>query len=110
MTALQANQNLRVERLTGGIGRSTISGVTVTIPEELNEFVRAKMHAGEFDTPEAVVVAALTAWQGQEVYGALDGNEVKQRLLEAIDSSRISWNEANFDRIIETLREKHGAS
>jgi Arc/MetJ-type ribon-helix-helix transcriptional regulator len=84
--------------------------MTITIPEELDEFVRAKLQAGGFESPAAVVVAALAAWQGQEVCHALDRDALEQLLLEAIDTPRIPWDEANFDRIIESLREKHGTS
>ena len=84
--------------------------MTITIPDELDEFVRAKLHAGGFENPAAVVTAALAAWQGQEVYRDMDRNEVEHLLLEAIDSPRIPWDGANFDRIIESLREKHGAA
>lgn len=84
--------------------------MTITIPDELDEFVRAKLQAGGFENPTAVVAAALTAWQGQEVYRDMDRDEVEHLLLEAIDSPRIPWDEANFDRIIESLREKHAAS
>ena len=56
------------------------------------------------------MTAALTAWQGQDVYRDMDRDEVEHLLLEAIDSPRIPWDEANFDRIIESLREKHGAA
>jgi Arc/MetJ-type ribon-helix-helix transcriptional regulator len=84
--------------------------MTITIPDELDEFVRTKLQAGGFESPSAVVTAALAAWQGQEVYRAMDRDEVEQLLLEAIDSPRIPWDEANFDRIIESLREKHGAA
>ena len=84
--------------------------MTITIPDELDEFVRAKLLAGGFENPAAVVTAALTAWQGQEVYRDMDRDEVEHLLLEAIDSPRIPWDEANFDRIIESLREKHAAS
>ena len=72
--------------------------------------MRAKLQTGEFESPAAVVTAALTAWQGQEVYRAMDRDEVEQLLLEASDSPRIPSDEANFDRIIESLREKHGAA
>ena len=81
--------------------------MTITIPNELDDFVRAKLHDGGFESPDAVVTAALTAWQGQEVFRAMDRGEVEQLLLEAIDSPRIPWDEGNFDRIIESLREKH---
>lgn len=84
--------------------------MTITIPDELDEFVRAKLQGGEFETPAAVVAAALTAWQGQEAYHAMDRDGTEQLLLEAIDSPRIPWEEANFERIINALREKHGAS
>ncbi len=84
--------------------------MTITIPNELDDFVRAKLHDGGFESPAAVVTASLTAWQGQEVYGAIDHGEIEQLLLEAIDSPRIPWDEANFDRIIESLREKHSAA
>ena len=84
--------------------------MTITIPDELDEFVRAKLQAGGFESPAEVVTAALAAWQGQEVYRALDRGEVEQLLMEAIDSPRIPWDEANFDRIIESLREKHRAA
>jgi Arc/MetJ-type ribon-helix-helix transcriptional regulator len=84
--------------------------MTITIPDELDDFVRAKLQVGGFESPAEVVTAALAAWQGQEVYRAMDRNEVEQLLLEAIDSPRIPWDEANFDRIIESLREKHGAA
>ena len=84
--------------------------MTITIPDELDEFVRAKLQAGGFENHAAVVTAALTAWQGQEVYRDMDRDEVEHLLLEAIDSPRIPWDEANFDRIIESLREKHGAA
>ena len=84
--------------------------MTITIPDELDEFVRAKLQEGEFENPAAVVVAALAAWQGQEVFRAMDHDEVEQLLLEAIDSPRIPWDETEFDRIIESLRAKHGAS
>lgn len=56
------------------------------------------------------MTAALTAWQGQDVYRAMDRDEVEHLLLEAIDSPRIPWDEANFERIIESLREKYGAA
>ncbi len=84
--------------------------MTITIPDELDDFVRAKLQAGGFENPAAVVTAALTAWQGEEVFHAVDHGEVEQLLLEAIDSPRIPWDEANFDRIIESLREKHRAA
>ena len=84
--------------------------MTITIPDELDEFVRAKLQAGGFESPAEVVTAALTAWQGQEVYRAMDRNQVEHLLLEAIDSPRIPWEEANLDRIIESLRQKHGAA
>jgi len=84
--------------------------MTITIPEDLGEFVRAKLQAGGFESPAAVVAAALTAWQGQEVCHAMDRNQLEQLLLEAIDTPRIPWDESNFDRIIESLREKHAAS
>ena len=84
--------------------------MTITIPDELDEFVRAKLQAGGFESPAEVVTAALTAWQGQEVYRAMDRDQVEHLLLEAIDSPRIPWEEANFDRIIESLRQKHGAA
>jgi Arc/MetJ-type ribon-helix-helix transcriptional regulator len=83
--------------------------MTITIPDELDDFVRAKLQAGGFESPAAVVSAALTAWQGQEVYHDMDRLEVEQLLLEAIDSPRIPWDDANFDRIIESLRDKHRA-
>jgi Arc/MetJ-type ribon-helix-helix transcriptional regulator len=84
--------------------------MTITIPDELDEFVRAKLQAGGFENPSAVVTAALNAWQGEEFFHAMDRDKVEHLLLEAIDSPRIPWDEANFDRIIESLREKHGAS
>ena len=84
--------------------------MTITIPNELDDFVRAKMEAGEFESPAAVVTAALTAWQGQEVFRAMDRDEVERQLLDAINSPRIPWDEANFDRIIESLRGKHHAA
>ena len=96
--------------MTNYCGRHTIFSMTITIPDELDEFVRAKLQAGGFESPAAVVTAALAAWQGQEVYRAMDRGEVEHLLLEAIDSPRIPWDEANFDRIIESLREKHGAA
>jgi len=71
------------------------SNMTVTIPEELDEFVRAKLTSGGFESPAAVVAAALTAWQGQEVYRSIDRDEVGQLLLQAIDSPRVPWDEAN---------------
>ena len=84
--------------------------MTITIPHELEEFVQAKLHSGEFDSPEAVVAAALTAWQGEDVLHAMDRGEVERHLLEAIDTPRVPWSEANVDRIVDRLREKHGAS
>ena len=95
--------------MTNSDGRHTICSMTITIPDELGEFVRAKLQAGGFESPAAVVSAALTAWQGQEVYRDMDRTEVEHLLLEAIDSPRIPWDEANFDRIIESLRKKHAA-
>lgn len=83
--------------------------MTVTIPAELDQFVRAKLQAGGFASPEAVVSAALAAWQGQEVFRAMDRTQVEQMLLEAIDSRRIPWDEANFDGLIASLREKYRA-
>ena len=82
--------------------------MTITIPDELEPFVQAKVNSGEFDNPGAVVAAALTAWQGEEVLQSMDRNEVERLLLEAIDSPRVPWSDANVDRIIEGLREKHG--
>ena len=96
--------------MTNDAGKSIICGMTITIPDELDEFVRAKLQAGGFESPAAVVTAALTAWQGEEIYHSMDRNGVEQLLLEAIDSPRIPWDEENFDRILESLREKHGAS
>lgn len=84
--------------------------MTVTIPSELEEFVRAKLQHGEFNSPEAVVAAALTAWQGEEFLHAMDGGEVERLLLAAIDSPRIPWSEAGVDRIVDDLRQKHGAA
>ena len=84
--------------------------MTITIPSELEEFVQAKLHSGEFDSPEAVVAAALTAWQGEDVLHSMDRGEVERLLLEAIDSPRVPWSEANVGRIVDRLREKHGTS
>jgi Arc/MetJ-type ribon-helix-helix transcriptional regulator len=84
--------------------------MTITIPDELDEFVRAKCKPGEFESPAAVVAAALAAWQGREVFRDVDRDKVEQLLLEAIRSPRIPWDEGNFDRIIESLREKHGTA
>ena len=72
--------------------------------------MRAKLQAGGFENPAAVVTAALTAWQGQEVFRDMDRDEVEHLLLEAIESPRIPWDEATFDRIMESLREKHATS
>ena len=93
--------------LTSDRTGSTIAIMTITIPDELDEFVRAKLQAGEFESPAAVVTAALSAWQGQEVFRTMDRDAVERQLLGAIDSPRIPWDEANFDRIIESLRAKH---
>ena len=101
---------MRKRRLTVASAESNLSTMTITIPNELDDFVRAKMQAGEFESPAAVVTAALTAWQGQEVFRAMDRDEVERQLLDVIDSPRIPWDEANFDRIIESLREKHRAA
>ena len=84
--------------------------MTITIPSELEEFVKAKLQSCEFDSPEAVVAAALTAWQGEDVLHSMDRGEVERLLLEAIDSPRVPWSEANVDGIVNRLREKHGAS
>ena len=84
--------------------------MTITIPSELEEFVKAKLQSCEFDSPEAVVAAALTAWQGEDVLHFMDRGEVERLLLEAIDSPRVPWSEANVDRIVDRLREKHGTS
>lgn len=100
----------RKQALTDLVGGGTVCDMTITIPDELDEFVRAKLQAGGFESPAEVVTAALTAWQGQEVYRAMDRDQVEHLLLEAIDSPRIPWEEANFDRIIESLRQKHGAA
>ncbi len=99
----------RHSNLTNGGGGRTVQVMTITIPEELDEFVRAKLLVGGFESPSAVVAAALTAWQGQEVYATLDPDEVEPLLLQAIDSPRIPWDEANFDGILESLRDKHRA-
>jgi len=66
--------------------------MTITIPDELDEFVRGKLQAGGFSSPSDVVTAALAAWQGQEVYQAMDRSEVEKQLLGAIDSPRIPLN------------------
>ena len=63
--------------------------MTITSPEALGEFVRAKLAGGGFDSPSAVVAAALTAWQGQEVYDALQHDEVEHLLVQAINTPRI---------------------
>lgn len=84
--------------------------MTVTIPDELVEFIHAKLRTGGFENPSEVVAAALTAWKGKEFYRSLDGVEVEQLLLEAIDSPRLRWDEANFDQIIESQRQKHAAT
>jgi Arc/MetJ-type ribon-helix-helix transcriptional regulator len=89
--------------LTNGDSESTISNMTITIPDELDEFVRAKLQAGGFASPDAVVTAALAAWQGQEVCQTIDRGELEQLLLAAIDSPRIPWDTGNFDRIIDSL-------
>jgi Arc/MetJ-type ribon-helix-helix transcriptional regulator len=73
--------------------------MTVTIPDELESFVQAKLRAGGFDSPEAVVVAALTAWQGEELLHSTDRKEIEGLLLEAIDSPRIPWDDRNVDRL-----------
>ncbi len=86
------------------------STMTVTIPAELDEFVRAKVLAGEFSTPDAVIAAALSAWQGQEVFASMNRDEVESRLLEAIDSPRTPWSDGKLDEIAASLRQKHGAS
>ncbi|EDY19244.1 putative transcriptional regulator, CopG/Arc/MetJ family [Chthoniobacter flavus Ellin428] len=81
--------------------------MTVTIPNELESFVQAKLKSGAFDTPEAVVVAALTSWQGEDLFQSMDRSKVDQLLLEAIDSPRMAWNEATVDQVIDSLRKKH---
>ena len=84
--------------------------MTVTIPDELESFVQAKLTSGAFNTPEAVVAAALASWQGEDLLHSMDRGKVEQLLLEAIDSPRVAWSEASVDRIIHSLREKHSAS
>jgi hypothetical protein len=42
--------------------------VEVTIPDELDEFLRAKLQAGAFENPAAVVTAALPAWRGRKFF------------------------------------------
>ena len=84
--------------------------MTITIPDELEPFVRAKLQTGGFESPEAVVAAALTAWQGEEVLHAMDRGEVEGLLLEAIDSPRIPWSEASVDRIVDDLRGEFGTT
>lgn len=68
----------------------------------MNSSARNCRRAG-LRVPRRVVAAALTAWQGQEVYRTMDRGAVERLLLEAIDSPRIPWNEENFDQIIESL-------
>ena len=84
--------------------------MTITIPDELEEFVQAKLAAGGFQNPAEVVAAALAAWQGQDLGRTLDRTEVERLLLDAIDSRRIPWEEANLDRIVESLRGQHSAA
>lgn len=76
-------------RLTNCGGGSTVRSMTITIPDEWDEFVRAKLQAGGFESPAAVVVATIAAWQGQEVFRAMDRDQVEHLLLEAIDGRRI---------------------
>lgn len=82
--------------------------MTITIPDELDEFVWGKLKQGQFESPAAVLTAALAAWQGQEAYHAMDRDELEHLLLAAVDGPRIPWEEANLDRIIHSLRGKHG--
>lgn len=72
----------------------------ITIPEELQEFVKAKLEAGAFESPTAVIAAALIAWQARETYGAAIRDVEGHLLLKAIDSTRIPWDEATLDCII----------
>ena len=61
--------------------------MTITIPDELDEFVRMKLRGGEFESPGAVVSAALAAWQGQEIYHAMDRAALEGLLLESDSAS-----------------------
>ena len=45
--------------------------MTITIPNELDDFVRAKLHEGGFESPSAVVTATLAAWQEEELKSSL---------------------------------------
>ena len=84
--------------------------MTITILDEMEEFIQAKLEAGGFQNPAEVVTAALAAWQGQDLGRTLDHTEVERLLLDAIDSRRIPWEEANLDRIVESLRGQHSAA
>lgn len=83
--------------------------MTITIPDELDSFVQGKLRGGDFESPAAVVSAALAAWEGQEVHQAMDHGAVESLLLEAIDSPRLPWDEATFERMIAALRGKYEA-
>jgi Arc/MetJ-type ribon-helix-helix transcriptional regulator len=90
-------------------GKKHCPAMTVTIPNELEPFVQAKLKAGGFDSPEAVVAAALAAWQGEDVLHSMDRTEVERLLLAAIDSPRVPWSETSVDQIVEGLRSKNSA-
>ena len=64
--------------------------MTITIPNELDDFVRAKLHDGGFESPAAVVTAALAAWQGQEA------EELKSSLLAAVGKPTRQYRKGEF--------------
>lgn len=84
--------------------------MTITLSDEFDDFVHSKLQTGHFENQAAVVAAALTAWQGDEVFRGMDRDETERLLLEAIDSPRIFWDDANLEEIVASLREKHLAS
>ena len=88
---------------------------TREIIAELPRLTLAELHAVEQRIAELIArrgTNGATGLHAERMAGrlVLTGSnvirqaEVEHLLLEAIDSPRIPWDEANFDRIIESLR------
>ncbi len=83
--------------------------MNVTLTPELERIVTEKVDAGEYDSPDAVVHAALALLLEREVAREAKLDALRAKVAEGIadiDAGRIST--ATADDIIERARRRHG--
>jgi Arc/MetJ-type ribon-helix-helix transcriptional regulator len=82
--------------------------VNLSLPRDLEEFVRKKVASGQYPDANAVVVEALRELQGSySVESLSDGTcppEIKKLLLEAVNGPHHPMPSDYFDKLRERVR------